>query len=96
MNQKDKRDLERAQRRYDSMEHPDYWSDEGDEYTDEEIAEIERKMDWDELSEDGKQRRHERLLEYADLRRKEIKEDEMLRSMEKDIKMVFTPRKEGT
>jgi hypothetical protein len=78
------KDYEKAQRRYDAMEHPDYWNDDGDEYTDEEIAEIERKMEWDELSEDGRQRRHERLLEYADMRRKEIKEDAMIRSMKKE------------
>jgi hypothetical protein len=44
--------------------------------------EVERRMAWDELDEDGRQRRHERLLEYADFRRKELKEDALIRSME--------------
>jgi hypothetical protein len=38
--------------------------------------EVERRMAWDELDED------ERLLEYADFRRKELKEDALIRSME--------------
>jgi hypothetical protein len=41
----------------------------------------ESRLGWDELSEAGRQRRAERMVEYADMRRKEMREDEMINSM---------------
>jgi hypothetical protein len=54
-----------AQQAYDRMEHPDYWADDEDE----------SRLEWDELSSEGRQRRMERNYEMADLRRKERQEN---------------------
>jgi hypothetical protein len=62
-----------AQQSYDRMEHPDYWADDEDE----------SRLEWDELSSEGRQRRMERNYEMADLRRKALKEDELIRSMKR-------------
>ena len=56
-----------ARAEYDAAHDPDY--SEEDEY----------RMEWDELSNDGQQRRMERNYEEADRRRKEIGEDELIR-----------------
>jgi hypothetical protein len=83
-----------AQQSYDSQEHPDYWNDREEEnereaemkkaehYADY-SEEDEHRMEWDELSDAGRQRRMERNYEMADLRREGLKEDELIRSMKR-------------
>jgi hypothetical protein len=63
---------QKAQQAYDRMEHPDYWDDPDED---------EDRLEWDELSNDGQKRRMERNYEQADRRRKEIREDELIRSV---------------
>jgi hypothetical protein len=56
----------------------EYYADRGpDDYDDE------HRMGLDELSYEGRQRRAERMIEAADMRRKEIREDALIRSMNK-------------
>jgi cysteinyl-tRNA synthetase len=62
-----------AQQSYDRQEHPDYWNDDEDE----------SRLEWDELSDAGRQRRMERNYEEADRRRKELKEDALMRSIKR-------------
>jgi hypothetical protein len=45
----------------------------------EDSLENEHRLEWDELSNDGRKRRMERNYEQADRRRKEIREDELIR-----------------
>jgi hypothetical protein len=55
--------------------------------TDETTASLEEcdehRLGWDELTYEGRQRRAERMIEAADMRRKEIREDALIRSMNK-------------
>jgi hypothetical protein len=61
---------EKAQERYDRMEHPDYWDDDEAEFE----AELERKID------------------HADFRRKEKKEDALIKSLGHDEQMEYFKR----
>jgi hypothetical protein len=45
---------QKAQQRYDAMEHPDYWDDPDED---------ESRLEWDELSNDGRKRRMDRNYE---------------------------------
>jgi hypothetical protein len=78
------RAYQKAQQAYDRMEHPDYWEDSEEEFNDA----LERKIMQAEFRRDSK--REEEMfegknfydpLEAADLRRKEIKENELMRGV---------------
>jgi hypothetical protein len=45
---------QKAQQRYDAQEHPDYWDDPDED---------ESRLEWDELSNDGRKRRMDRNYE---------------------------------
>jgi hypothetical protein len=74
-----------AQQSHDSQEHPDYWNDREEEYEREaeDALENEHRLEWDELSNDGQKRRMERNFEESDRRRKELKEDALMRSIKR-------------
>jgi hypothetical protein len=71
-------DCSGCRRRRHKQAKAEYDEDHGPDYEDE------HRLGWDELSYAGRQRRAERMIEAADFRRKEIKENELLNSMKKE------------